>query len=226
LFGGAIFGIFAGFYYWWPKVFGHLLNEAFGKIHFWLMFIGFNLAFGPMHVVGLQGMPRRIYTYPEGMGWDLWNLVETVGAFTIAVSILVFLANVAISARGKREAGADPWDGRTLEWSTPSPPPEYNFAEIPLVRSRDDLWRRKYVERPEEEPARVFAGGADGHDAGDHDHAIHMPSPSYFPVLAAAGIPVMGYGAIYDDLRALVVVGALLVVFGLFGWVLEPSAEE
>jgi cytochrome c oxidase subunit I len=226
LFGGAIFGIFAGFYYWWPKVFGHLLYEGLGKTHFWLMFIGFNLAFGPMHVVGLQGMPRRIYTYPEGMGWDLWNLVETVGAFTIAVSILVFLANVVISARGRREAGADPWDGRTLDWSTPSPPPEYNFAEIPLVRSRDDFWRRKYVERPEEEPARVFAGGADGHDAGDHDHAIHMPSPSYFPVLAAAGIPVMGYGAIYDDLRALVVVGALLVVFGLFGWVLEPSAEE
>ncbi|HEX2235858.1 MAG TPA: cytochrome c oxidase subunit I [Actinomycetota bacterium] len=227
LFGGAIFGIFAGFYYWWPKVFGHLLSDRLGKVHFWLMFVGFNLAFGPMHIVGLEGMPRRIYTYPEGMGWDLWNLIETIGAYTIAVSVLVFIANVVVSARRRQDAGADPWDGRTLEWSTPSPPPEYNFAEIPLVRGRDDFWRRKYVERPDEVPARVFAGGAEGADGhGHHDHAIHMPSPSYFPVLAAAGIPLMGYGAIYDGLRGLVAVGALILVFGLFGWVLEPSAEE
>jgi cytochrome c oxidase subunit 1 len=227
LFGGAIFGLFAGFYYWWPKVFGYLLSEGLGKLHFWLMFVGFNLTFGPMHVVGLLGMPRRIYTYPEGMGWDLWNLIETVGAFTIALSLVVFLTNIAVSRRRRLEGGADPWDGRTLEWATSSPPPEYNFAEIPLVEARDDHWRRKYVETPEGEPARVFAGGAEANSEGhDHEHAIHMPSPSYFPVLASLGAPLMGYGVIYPSLRALIGVGGLTLVLGLFGWVLEPAAAE
>jgi cytochrome c oxidase subunit 1 len=227
LFGGAIFGLFGGFYYWWPKAFGKLLNERLGVLNFWLMFIGFNLAFGPMHILGLQGMPRRIYTYSEGMGWDFWNLVETIGAFTIALSVLVFIVNAVITQRRGREATADPWDGRTLEWATTSPPPEYNFAEIPIVRARDDFWHRKYVETPEGEPARVFAGGAEGEAAAhdDADHHIHMPSPSYFPLLAAAGIPVMGYGVVYPSLRALVAAGALIAIVGLFGWVLEPSAE-
>ncbi|CAN5533715.1 cytochrome c oxidase subunit I [soil metagenome] len=237
LFGGAIFGIFSGLYYWWPKAFGRLLNERLGKLHFWLMFIGFNLAFFPMHLVGLQGMPRRIYTYPEGMGWDFLNLIETVGAYVIALSIAVFVANVVVSRTRGEEPGDDPWDGRTLEWSTPSPPPEHNFGVIPLVRSRDDFWHRKYVETPEGEPARVFAGGANGPEDGsehdhhihmpssEHDHHIHMPSPSYFPVLASVGLPMMGYGVIYAGLRPLIVVGGALLVLSLFGWVLEPSAE-
>src|SRR5918999_759837 len=198
LFGGALFGLFSGFYYWWPKVFGKLLSEGLGKLHFWLMFIGFNLAFFPMHIVGLQGMPRRIYTYPEGMGWDLWNAIETVGAFIIALSILVFIVNVIVSRTRGAEAGDDPWDGRTLEWMTSSPPPEHNFTEIPLVSSRDEFWHRKYVETPEGEPERVFAGGEQAqanHASEEHppeEHDIHMPSPSYFPILAAAGIPLLG----------------------------------
>jgi cytochrome c oxidase subunit 1 len=231
LFGGAIFGLFSGFYYWWPKAFGKLLSERLGKLHFWLMFIGFNLAFGPMHIVGLQGMPRRIYTYPEGMGWDLWNAIETFGAFTIAVSVLVFLVNAIVSRTRGVEAGDDPWDGRTVEWMTSSPPPEHNFSEIPLVTSRDEFWHRKYVETPEGEPARVFAGGekvhedhsSEGHSEG---HDIHMPSPSYFPILAAAGVPLLGYGTIYSSLRGLIVVGAFTIVLGLYGWVLEPGTEE
>jgi cytochrome c oxidase subunit 1 len=227
LFGGAIFGLFAGLYYWWPKVFGRLLSEGLGRLHFWLMFVGFNLAFGPMHIVGLEGMPRRIYTYSEGMGWDLWNFVETIGAFVIAVSIVVFVVN-AVRARTRGEAaGPDPWDGRTLEWATASPPPEYNFAEIPLVKSRDDFWHRKYVEAPEGEPARVFAGGADAHDGEEHDEVhVHMPSPSYFPALSAVGLPLMGYGVVYEPLRPLIVVGGILIALGLFGWVLEPPAAE
>ena len=226
LFGGAIFGLFAGMYYWWPKAFGRMLGEKLGKLHFALMFIGFNLAFGPHHILGLQGMPRRIHTYPEGYGWDVWNMVSTIGAFTIAVSILVFMLNVAVSRRRGREAGADPWDGRTLEWSTPSPPPEYNFAEVPLVEHRDEFWHRKYIESPEGEPARVFAGGANGHaeDAHDEGHGIHMPSPSYFPLVAALGVPIAGYGVMYSPL--LIVGGLLIAMLGLFGWVLEPSAEE
>ena len=236
LFGGAIFGLFAGFYYWWPKAFGRLLSDRLGKLHFWLMFVGFNLAFFPMHIVGLQGMPRRVYTYSEGMGWDLMNMIETIGAFTIAVSVVVFIVN-AVRTRTKGElAGPDPWDGRTLEWATDSPPPEYNFAEIPLVKHRDDFWHRKYVETPEGEPSRVFAGGADGaisqgerepdathEESGVH---IHMPSPSYFPVLASLGLPLMGYGVIFDPLRPLIAIGGVIVALGLFGWVLEPPAAE
>ena len=226
LFGGAIFGLFAGLYYWWPKVFGRLLSEGLGKVHFWLMFIGFNLTFAPMHILGLQGMPRRIYTYPDGMGFNLWNMVATVGAFVIALSVLVFVANV-IRSRAKGEiAGADPWDGRTLEWSMPSPPPEYNFAEVPIVRSRDDFWYRKYTETPEGEPTRVFSGGAveedEEEDPGRH---IHLPDPSYFPVMAAVGIPVAGYGVVYTS-WFVIGAGLLLTLLGLFGWVLEPSAEE
>jgi len=144
LFGGAIFGLFAGVYYWWPKVTGRLLDERIGKWHFWLMMIGFNLTFGPMHFIGMDGMPRRIFTYPAGMGWDFWNMVATAGALLIGISILVFIYNVAYSLRYGVVAGPDPWDGRTLEWMIPSPPPAYNFAEIPTVHGRDELWLRKH----------------------------------------------------------------------------------
>jgi cytochrome c oxidase subunit 1 len=223
LFGGALFGILGGLYYWWPKVFGHMLSEGLGKFQFWTWFVGFNLTFAPMHILGLQGMPRRIYTYPDGMGWNFWNLIETVGSFVIALSVLLFIVNVVISRRKKEEAGADPWDARTLEWAIPSPPPEYNFAEIPVVENRDDWWHRKYTETPSGEPARVFAGGADEHSDDGH-HNIHMPDPSYFPIVASFGVPIMAYGAIYY--LPAVIVGALITLLGFFGWVLEPSAEE
>ena len=115
LFGGAMFGLFAALYYWWPKVFGRTLGERIGKLNFWLMFIGFNLTFGPFHILGLQGMPRRTHSYPDGYGFEGWNMVSTIGAFVIALSVLVFLLNVAVSRRRGNIAGADPWDGRTLE---------------------------------------------------------------------------------------------------------------
>ncbi|MFN2526766.1 MAG: cytochrome c oxidase subunit I [Actinomycetota bacterium] len=222
LFGGAIFGIFSGLYYWWPKVFGRFLSDGLGKLHFALMFIGFNLTFAPMHILGLQGMPRRIYTYPEGMGWDFWNFIETIGAFTIAGATLVFILNVALSRRRGEEAGPDPWDGRTVEWMTSSPPPEYNFEEIPEVKTRDDFWHRKYAPAPgAPAPVRVFAGGANGPEEG---HGIHMPSPSYFPLVAAGGIPLMAYGVIYSPL--LIAGGAVLALVGFYGWVLEPPTAE
>ena len=160
------------------------------------------------------------------MGWNFWNMVATVGAFTIALSVLVFILNVAVSRKRKDIAGEDPWDGRTLEWMTSSPPPEYNFAEIPLVKDRDDLWRRKYVTTPEGVPAPVVAGGADDHGHGDGDHGhIHMPSPSYFPIVAAAGLPLLGYGAVYENFL-LLIAGGLIAMFGLFGWAFEPGTEE
>jgi cytochrome c oxidase subunit 1 len=226
LFGGSIFGIFGGIYYWWPKVFGKLLNETLGKLHFWLMFIGFNLAFFPMHIVGLKGMPRRIYTYPEGMGWDFLNFIETIGAFLIALGFLVFITNVLRTRKRWEDPGDDPWDGRTLEWATSSPPPAHNFDEIPVVKSRDDLWHKKYVEDPDGLPVPVIAGGADAHDEEDHGPGhIHLPSPSYFPAIASIGLPVIAWGVVYTA-PAVMIAGGIVLLLGIFGWALEPSVDE
>ncbi|HJR45455.1 MAG TPA: cytochrome c oxidase subunit I [Actinomycetota bacterium] len=225
LFGGALFGIMSGLYYWWPKFFGHRLSEKIGKWNFWLWFLGFNLTFGPMHIVGLQGMPRRIYTYPDGMGWNLWNMMETVGAFIIAVATLFFLFNVVVSRRkGREEAGDDPWDARTLEWMIPSPPPEYNFAEIPVVSHRDDFWHKKYFVGPGKTAEPVFAGGADHDEHGTDEHHIHMPSPSYFPLIAAFGMLITAYAVIFA--LPAVAIGLLVTTLGFFGWVFEPGTAE
>jgi cytochrome c oxidase subunit I len=256
LFGGSMFGLFGGAYYWWPKFTGRMLNEGLGKIHFWIMLAGFNLTFGPFHILGLQGMPRRIYTYPEGKGWDFWNFASTVGAFLIALSVLVFLVNVWKSRKNPR-VGDDPWDARTLEWSIPSPPPEYNFAEIPLVTARDDLWHRKYTEDDEGRAVRrdhpmpavvgpavvgpavvgpAVAGpdvaeqdeGADpSDDAPEAPHAeepphIHMPSPSYWPAVAALGLPIIGYGMMYKA-YVVAVIGAVWLLGSIYAWALEPA---
>jgi cytochrome c oxidase subunit 1 len=221
LFGGALFGIMGGIYYWWPKIFGHMLNEKLGKWHFWLWFIGFNVTFGPMHILGLEGMPRRIYTYDKGLGLDFWNMVATVGAFTIAVSVLVFLVNVARSRRFAVPAGPDPWDGRTLEWTTPSPVPVYNFAEQPVVHELDDFWHRKYGEDAEGHMIRLAPPVTEG-SLNLHRDDVHLPSPSYFPMIASMGLPIMAYGMIYRT-YAVVVIGALFLIGSLYAWGLEPS---
>jgi cytochrome c oxidase subunit 1 len=234
LFGGSLFGIMGGLYYWWPKVFGRMLSERLGKVHFWTWLIGFNLTFGPMHLLGLQGMPRRIYRYPKHMGWDFWNLVSTIGAFTIAFSVSVFLINIFVSnRRSSPRAPADPWDGRALEWSIPSPPPHYNFAEIPEVHSEDDFWHRKYTEDVDGRLVRIQGaavaenGHGDGHD--DHPEGIHLPSPSYFPLVASLGLPIMAYGMVYGrdagQNYVITAIGALVVLTGLFAWAMEPSVE-
>jgi cytochrome c oxidase subunit 1 len=128
LFGGSIFALTAGAYYWFPKMFGKMLGGGLGKVHFWLMLIGFNLTFMPMHFVGLNGMPRRVYTYAEGMGFDLMNRLETIGSMILGFSMLVFVYNIWKSLRNPVPAPADPWHGATLEWAIPSPPQEFNFA--------------------------------------------------------------------------------------------------
>ena len=140
LFGGSVFGIFSAFYYWLPKMTGWMMGERLGKIHFWIMLIGFNLTFFPQHILGLLGMPRRYYTYAAGQGWEIWNLMSTVGAYLIALSVLVFIINFFLSARRARVAGPNPWEAATLEWSTSSPPPDYNFAKIPTVTRMNPLW--------------------------------------------------------------------------------------
>jgi cytochrome c oxidase subunit I len=147
--GGILFCIFAAFYYWYPKVTGRMYSETLAKWHFWLFVIGFHLTFDSMHVPGLLGMPRRIYTYEPGRGWDTWNFVVTVGVAFQAVGVLAFVFNLVLSYVRGRPAGSDPWDAWTLEWSTTSPPPEYNFASVPVVKSRRPLWDLKHPEDPD-----------------------------------------------------------------------------
>src|SRR6266851_5563381 len=144
LFGGTVFGVFAGIYYWFPKVTGKLLGERLGKVQFWLMLIGVNLAFFPMHILGLLGMPRRIYTYPGNLGWNEMNLLASIGAFILGIAMVIFLWNVIISLRSGKQAGTDPWDAFTLEWDTDSPPKVYNFLSLPIVRSRRPFYDKKH----------------------------------------------------------------------------------
>jgi cytochrome c oxidase subunit 1 len=147
--GGIVFAVFAGFYYWFPKATGRMLNTRLGLWHFWIFTIGFHLTFDPQHFLGFLGMPRRIYTYQEGRGWEFLNMLSTIGAITQGVGALIFIINMIWSARKGKIAGDDPWDAWTLEWTTSSPPPEYNFEEIPEVRSRRPLWDLKHPEDPD-----------------------------------------------------------------------------
>jgi cytochrome c oxidase subunit 1 len=227
IFGGAVFGIFSGLFYWWPKVFGRRLGETSGKVQFWLLLVGFNLAFGPMHILGLQGMIRREYTYPESLGLTFWNQIATVGAFLIAVSVLMFIVNaVRTQLRHRGEVVEDPWDARTLEWMTTSPPPVHNFDEIPTVHSLDEFWHRKYAEDERTGTLVPVQAGASDQDPG---HApghgsIHLPSPSYWPLVSGLGLPIIGYGVLYS--WALIGLGSLVVLIGFYGWALEPSVAE
>ncbi len=221
IFGGGVLGLFAGVYFWWPKVFGHFLDERRGKIHFWTMLIGFNLTFGPMHVLGLQGMSRRIDTYSSGFGFEFWNLVATLGSYILGASVLFFLWNVY---KSKKEApnlpapGPDPWDARSLEWSIPSPTPEHNFDEIPVIESQDDWWFRKYNIEDDGSVVRI-SSAEDAAQKGDAV-GVHLPSPSFWPLVLAIGLPLIGYGVIFN--LWLCVVGGLLTGGAIYAWVLEP----
>ncbi|MCL6564637.1 MAG: cbb3-type cytochrome c oxidase subunit I, partial [Firmicutes bacterium] len=187
LIGGVVFGLFAGLYYWFPKFSGRLMNERLGRWNFWLTFIGFNLTFFPMHFLGLMGMPRRIFTYAPNLGLTFWNQVATAGTVILGLGVLALAINLAWSWVYGEEAGADPWDGRTLEWAIPSPPPVYNFAEIPLVRGRDALW----VEKRWGDGKMIPAAREEG--------AIHMPAPTIAPLLLALAILLLAYGLVFGS---------------------------
>src|SRR5690348_4479589 len=208
LFGGTIMGLFAGVYYWWPKMTGRLLSEALGKWHFWLQLIGMNLAFFPMHFIGLLGMPRRVYTYSPDLGVAQLNLVSTVGALLIAVSILMFLINLVRSRTSGERAPNDPWGGATLEWSIPSPPPVYNFSVIPTVDSRLPRWKTEHHGAMRDPPATPPA-------------PIHVPGGSWWPLVAACGLPVMALSVLAHTLW-IVFVGAAILLFGIYRWAYEP----
>ncbi|HIB10962.1 MAG TPA: cytochrome c oxidase subunit I [Dehalococcoidia bacterium] len=209
LFGGSIFGILAGIYYWFPKLTGRMLGEGMGKLNFWFTFVGMNLTFFPMHFVGMNGMPRRIYTYGEEFGWGLLNMLSSLGYIVLFIGMLLFVINLIQSLRNGRAAGHDPWDAPTLEWSISSPPPIYNFAEIPRVEGRDPYWTTK--RRAE----------AEGHPLTVDPDTIHMPSPSYWPVIIAAGVTLIAAGLLTH--YALSFVGGIIAFIGTIGWSNEPA---
>jgi cytochrome c oxidase subunit I len=225
IFGGALLGFFGGMYFWWPKVFGHKLQEGLGNWHFWLTMVGMNLTFGPMHIVGLQGQPRRTYTYTKNMDVAFWNAVETVGAFIIALSVMVFLYNVAVSYRKYRvegvTVGADPWDSRSLEWMVASPTPHHNFDEIPTVTTLDEFWHRKYGEDEAGRPVRIAATVDVVQPGTAHPH---LPAPSYWPIVVAAGLPVVAYGIIFQ--LGVAMLGGVIILVGAYGWGMEPSFDD
>jgi cytochrome c oxidase subunit 1 len=225
LIGGAVFPLFAGFYYWFPKWSGRMLSERMGKLNFWTFFVGMHLTFFPMHQLGLEGMPRRVYTYVDGLGWNGLNMLSTVGAFTIAASALLFVANVLWSRRRGHLAGADPWVADTLEWGTASPPPAYNFSHVPVVQGRSALW-----ERTPDAPIVVGLSTTKREilvtsilDA-ELDHRHEHPWPTIWPLAAALAVGVLFIGAIFHP--AFVLVGGVLFCGAAFGWGWPPKTAE
>ena len=214
LFGGSIFGILAGMYYWFPKLTGRMMGEGLGKWNFWLTFIGMNLTFFPMHFVGMNGMPRRIYTYSEEFGWGLLNSLSSLGYVVLFIGMLMLVINIIRSLRNGRVAGHDPWDAPTLEWSISSPPPVYNFAEIPRVEGRDPYWTTK---RRAEAAGQPVAGPEARVDVS----TIHMPSPSYWPAFAAVGVVLIAAGLLTH--YSLSFVGGVIALLGTIGWSNEPA---
>ncbi|MEX2182403.1 MAG: cytochrome c oxidase subunit I [Gemmatimonadaceae bacterium] len=239
LFGGSIMGIFAGIYHYFPKMTGRMMSERIGNWHFWLNFIGFNLTFFPMHLSGLLGMPRRIYTYDAGQGWELFNLLATLGTYLLVISTAIFVWNFLRSRKHGAVAGNDPWGGATLEWSIPSPPPDYNFAQIPEVASRYPLWDLKDPQKTagiEHSHADAMTI-TDAHAVPVHEETVRhtakslgipMPFPTAKPAVAAFALIMMFSGLLFlrNDLFAVfltvTLTGAALFVGGLYSWLTSP----
>ncbi len=205
LVGGAIMGIFGAIYYWWPKVYGKILHDGMGKAHWFFMMLGMNLAFFPMHFIGLLGMPRRIYTYDTALGVDTMNLVSTIGAFILGASFLIFIYNVFWTRKNGKPAGKNPWNGATLEWAMSSPPPVYNFSVMPQVNSRLPLWTENGVNEIPDVPPEP----------------VHVPGGTVWPIATAFGILLVATGAIMKSLFIVLAAAAITVVC-IYRWAFEP----
>jgi cytochrome c oxidase subunit 1 len=251
LFGGAVFGILAAIVYWFPKMSGRMMNDRIGRVNFWLVFIGFNATFFPMHFLGLEGMPRRYYSYGEGSGWWFWNTVVSLGAALLGAGLLLFVYNIAYSLKRGPVAGPNPWDAATLEWATTSPPPVYNFATIPHISHRDPLWAEKYgihesdqavnvtiagreigeIEAPDEKASDQERRRLDANDTAPVN--IHLPNPSFYPIVGAIGMFLMMFGLIVEGdtlfylgpvhITVMSIAGILMLLFSIFGWSFEPA---
>ncbi len=240
LLGGMLFPIFAALYYWLPKITGRMLDERLGVLGFVLNFVGFNMTFFPMHIVGLLGMPRRVYTYQAGLGWGALNMLETAGAFVLAAGMAVFILDFVLSRVRGRPAGDDPWHGDTLEWAVSSPPPPYNFAVIPTVRSRHPLWDQSRDDLfrtavPAAQAAVAVGAGGNGHGDGlsprqtpgttlldaEPEERLLMPEDTYYPIVLAVGLLILFIGFLPDVRSAellLIAVGALICAGAICGW--------
>jgi len=226
--GAVVFPIFGALYFWMPKMTGRMLSERLGVVSFWTMFIGFNLAFFPMHILGFLGMPRRIYTYHSGLGWDGLNMLATIGSFVFAFGVLITLVNFLWSRRHGEAAPPDPWRADSLEWVTTSPPPDYNFAQIPVVASRHPLW--------DQDPLPVATSGNDpptralGREGAlrretpltsglraEPSDTMEIPSETYLPLVLAVGVAVVFVGLLVQTLLV-GIVGAVIAAVGLLRW--------
>ncbi len=214
LIGGATFALLAAIHFWFPKFFGRLVPEFWGKLSFWIIFVGFNTTFFPMHFLGLNGMPRRTWTYDANMCWNDGNFIATIGAYTLGLGVFTYFAVLIYTYFKGEKCGNDPWDARTLEWSIPSPPPEYNFKAIPTVHARDAWW---YEKHHKEEIAKEQAA----HIKAESEHGgIHMPDQSWFPLIASLGLLVGAIAFAFHNLP--VAIGGLVVLFlGCYFWALE-----
>jgi cytochrome c oxidase subunit 1 len=217
LIGGAVFPMFGAFAYWYPKLTGRMLNEVLGQIQFWLFFIGFNLTFFPMHLVGIRGMPRRVYTYPDHMGWSSMNMIESLGYVLLFLSVSTFLVNVFVSLRRGEVAGWNPWRAGTLEWATSSPPPSYSFLHLPTVNGREPIWDNApnqpvvtglHDDAREFLLTRVLDAEPEGRD--------EFPGPTIWPFLAALATTAMFIGSIFTPWG--ITFGAIPLTITLIGW--------
>jgi cytochrome c oxidase subunit I+III len=228
LIGGVAFPIFAGVYHWFPKFTGRMLDERLGRWNFWLLFVGVNVAFFPMHIVGLMGMPRRVHTYPAGLGWETYNLISTVGAFILAAGILVFVANVIYSLRRGERAGHNPWGGDSLEWALPSPPLQHTYSVPPIIRSRHPLWDQDDLHTGDKDdedlvhalsqwPLRWRAALLTGTSDARPQEIFRVAGPSIWPLVAGIGVVTI-FAAELTKVRWGAILGALVVMFGVVAW--------
>jgi cytochrome c oxidase subunit 1 len=228
LIGGSTFALLAAIHYWFPKFFGRLVPEFWGKLSFWIIFVGFNTTFFPMHFLGLNGMPRRTWTYDANMGWNEGNFVATMGAYLLGLGIFTYFAVLVYTFFKGKKCGNDPWDGRTLEWSIPSPPAEYNFKAIPTVHARDAFWYEKH------HADEIVKEKAEHMQAEESHGGIHMPDQSWYPIIAAAGLfigaynfiqlkpPVIFFGQTLAPSHLPFAIGGGIILFiGAYLWALE-----